>query len=84
MGPVLTDYPDRLWAKIGFGACVTREEFNNYFHGLIQAHAIAIKNARELTNPLELAHLRQMIGFRPPQSWSWAPKKLLIAAKVAE
>jgi predicted transcriptional regulator len=84
MGPVLTDYPERLWAKVAFGACVTREEFYSYFHGLTHAHAIVIKNACELTYPLELADLRQMIGFRPPQSWSWAPKKLLNAAEVAE
>jgi predicted transcriptional regulator len=84
MGPVLTDSPERLWAKVAFGVCVTREEFFAYFLGLTHAHAIVVKNARELRKPLGLANLRQMIGFYPPQSWKWAPKKLLIAAEVAE
>ena len=84
MGPVLTESPERLWAKVASGACVTREEFYRYFQGLTHAHAIVIKNARELRNPLSLADLRQMIGFYPPQSWSWAPRKLLIATEVME
>src|SRR5262249_20599161 len=67
MGPVLTESPERLWAKVASGACVTRDEFYTYFQGLPYAHAIVIRNARELRNPLRLADLRETIGFYPPQ-----------------
>jgi predicted transcriptional regulator len=84
MGPVLTDCPERLWAKVASDACVSREEFCRYFHGLTQAHAIVIRNACKLTRPLKLADLREMIGFSPPQSWSWATTMLVDAVEVAE
>jgi predicted transcriptional regulator len=84
MGPVLTDHPDLLWPKIDFGASVSREEFYNYFQGSTHAHAIVIKNARKLTKELELAYLRQLMGFYPPRSWRWAPKQLQDAAEFAE
>jgi predicted transcriptional regulator len=77
VGPVVSDAPERLWKRFGSSACVSRDEFDSYFAGLSQAHAIMIQAVEELPKPLSLELLRQKVGFSPPRAWNRASRPLL-------
>jgi predicted transcriptional regulator len=72
VGKILTGSPMALWKKIGAKAGVTRAEFFAYFNGKKQAHALVIKRAWRLTEPIGLKVLRRSNGgFRPPQNFRY-------------
>jgi len=72
VGKILTASPSALWEKIGKKSGVTRAEFFTYFAGRKQAHALIIKRAWRLTNPVCLKTLRRHNGgFRPPQNFHY-------------
>jgi predicted transcriptional regulator len=56
---------------------VTQIEFDDYFRGHQQAHAIQVSCPKRLETPIKLGRLREIIGFSPPQAWVWASDKLL-------
>jgi predicted transcriptional regulator len=64
--------PASIWQKYGTKTGVTRVEFDMYFSGKEQAHALIIEEAWTLQKPVRLACLRQeKQGFRPPQSFHY-------------
>jgi len=62
---------------------VTQVEFDNYFRGNHQAHAILVSSPARLATPVTLGRLRDMIGFSPPQAWVWASDNLIEALEAA-
>jgi len=72
VGKILTASPSALWKKVGNKSGITRAEFFAYFKGKKQAHALAIKRAWPLPNPVCLKTLRRHKGgFRPPQNFHY-------------
>jgi predicted transcriptional regulator len=64
--------PDFIWKKYGKKSGVTRDEFDTYFNGKVEAHALLIEEAWMLAKPVRLACLRkEKRGFRPPQSFHY-------------
>ena len=76
-GPVITDVPENLWAKVWNFSAISRQEYDSYFAGSSVAHAIALTEPRELESAISLVDLRKAIGFAPPQSWQRASTDLL-------
>jgi predicted transcriptional regulator len=79
MGPIRSDTPDALWSLVSRCSRVSHEEYDAYFAGAVQAHAIEISRVREMEPELTLARLRRDAGFVVPQSWAWASTRLLEA-----
>jgi len=66
-----------LWHRHRVAACVPRGDFDTYFQGLDHGYAILLGHPKQLVPPVELAELRDRFGFAPPQSYQYAPQKLL-------
>jgi predicted transcriptional regulator len=72
VGKTISGKPSTIWKKFGKQTGVTRTEFNAYFAGKDQAHALMIEDAWTLPTPVQLACLRkEKQGFRPPQSFHY-------------
>jgi predicted transcriptional regulator len=82
MGPVSSHPPDTLWGQVGHRSCVSMQEYDAYFAGQKQAHGIEISCVREMPSRLTLEWLRRQADFVPPQSWAWAPERLLEALEA--
>jgi predicted transcriptional regulator len=60
--------PAAVWKAAGAAACVTREEYDCYFHHTANAVAIQIAHPKYFRRSIPLAQLRKIIsGFHPPQ-----------------
>ena len=62
--------PD-IWRRHRSGACLHKEEFENYFSGLDSGYAIVLAAAKPLPRPVGLPELRERFGFEPPQSYQY-------------
>lgn len=72
VGKILTASPSALWNKVGKSSGITRAEFFAYFKNKKRAHALVIKRAWPLPNPVGLKTLRRYKGgFRPPQNFHY-------------
>ena len=72
VGKTVSGAPSTIWRKFGKQTGVTRQEFDTYFSGKDQAHALLIEDAWKLHEPVRLACLRkEKRGFRPPQSFHY-------------
>ena len=61
-----------IWNQFGEKTGLTLAEFDTYFSGKDQAHALIIEEAWTLSKPVRLACLRkEKRGFRPPQSFHY-------------
>jgi predicted transcriptional regulator/DNA-binding XRE family transcriptional regulator len=67
----------RIWRNHRIEACVDKLEFETYFSGCDHGYAIFLNTAEPLLRPVGLAELRKRFGFGPPQSYLYAPPKLL-------
>jgi predicted transcriptional regulator len=56
-------------------ACISEPDFDDYFEGKDSGVMIWLKNIKQYKSPLPLAQLR-LLGFTPPQSFSYASPKL--------
>jgi predicted transcriptional regulator len=67
VGRIVRSSPDDLWTQFGNRACISREDYDTYFHGASEAIGlILIQIARG--KPIEIEKLRRMRdGFHPPQ-----------------
>jgi predicted transcriptional regulator len=64
--------PGAIWTEFGKQTGMTREEFDAYFRGKDEAHALVIEEAWTLPKPIRLACIRkEKRGFRPPQSFQY-------------
>jgi predicted transcriptional regulator len=82
MGPTISGDKDEIWRIAGHKACLSEDQFFNYFDGQPIAHAIFITDVREIA-PLSLELLRLEANFVPPQAWSYASDKVLRLAGVS-
>jgi len=72
VGKTFSEKPSLIWKRFGIKTGVTREEFDTYFRGKAQAHALLIEDAWTLAEPVRLACLRkEKQGFHPPQSFHY-------------
>lgn len=72
VGKTFSGTPASIWTKFGKQTGITREEFDAYFRGKGEAHALQIAEAWMLPKPVRLACLRkEKRGFRPPQSFQY-------------
>src|SRR6266404_7710232 len=44
MGPVLSGSPAQIWDRVSLSSSVSQSEFDDYFRGCWQAHAIVVSN----------------------------------------
>jgi len=72
MGPVLSGTPRDLWEKICDRACISRSDYDAYFTGRDEAHAIEVKDVEELPPVMTLARLRLEADFEPHHNYRWA------------
>lgn len=72
VGKTVSGTPDAIWRKFGKQTGTTRAEFDAYFLGKTEAHALVIEEAWTLPKPVQLACIRkEKRGFRPPQSFRY-------------
>lgn len=72
-GQVWSGSPDQIWSEVSQLAGVSRQVFDNYYHGANMAFAIQIVDVWEYAHPRSLADLRkQFPGFVVPQSYRFA------------
>lgn len=76
--------PERLWAKVGPSAGVTRTEFDDYFDGAKIAYGLHLEAVRRLPHPIPLKSLRSL-GLEPPQSFRYltGPQQYQLASTAA-
>jgi predicted transcriptional regulator len=65
------DTPERLWKKIRQKAGVTKQEFDDYFEGSVQAVAIHVHKPKRFCTPVGLGTLWEAFSIRPPQSFRY-------------
>jgi predicted transcriptional regulator len=82
MGPVLSGPPMQIWDRVAMSSSITQSEFDDYFRGCLQAHAIVVSNPIKFEKPLSLGYLRDTIRFSAPQAWVWASKDVVIAVEL--
>ena len=59
---------DELWDAFGDKVAVSRGEFDHYFAGTVDAHAIVLREVATLKRSIKLKELRRRLaGFHPPQ-----------------
>ena len=63
---------DELWNAFGDKVAVSRCEFDHYFAGTTDAHAIVLREVAPLNRSIKLKELRRRLaGFHPPQFFKW-------------
>lgn len=60
---------DALWAVARTQGSIEREAFFTYFSGLEAGHAIGLRRAIRLKNPVPLSDLIEDYGLQAPQSY---------------
>lgn len=59
---------DELWNAFSDKVAVSRCEFDHYFSGTVDAHAIVLREVAPLARSIKLNELRRRLaGFHPPQ-----------------
>jgi predicted transcriptional regulator len=72
VGETVSATPAFIWKELGKRTGLTRQEFDAYFRGVNEAHALVIEEAWTLPKPVRLASIRkEKRGFRPPQSYHY-------------
>jgi len=72
VGKTVSGKRSSIWKRFGKQTGITREEFDAYFRGKNEAHALVIEEAWTLPKPVRLACLRkEKRGFHPPQSFHY-------------
>lgn len=61
-----------LWEEVEDKACITLEEFNNYYSDIDSGIAIYFDETWEFPSPINLDILRDEMDFQPPQSFRYA------------
>jgi len=68
---------DRLWRKHGVSACVTKDFFYSYFDGTNRGFALSLLNPTSLDEPLDIRRMEDEFMVTAPQSFRYAPDKVL-------
>jgi predicted transcriptional regulator len=78
MGPIISGTPEKVWKEAGARSGTTRADFDHYFEDNDdKAHAIEMREVTEIVSRPSYHWLHDEIGFVAPNSWMWAPDKLL-------
>jgi predicted transcriptional regulator len=73
VGQVWSGSPEQIWSEVWRLAGVSRQVFDDYYHGTNVAFAIQIVDVWEYANPIGLDELRKRFpGFVVPQSYRYA------------
>lgn len=60
--------PSDIWKKYGANACISKEDFDNYFAGSEDAYAIELVDVKELSKEVKLSQIQKWLpDFRAPQ-----------------
>ena len=68
-----------IWKKFSKRACVTKPFFDSYFSGLDEGFAISLSKPVKLKIPVDVRKLEEGYSFSPPQSYCYAPDRILEA-----
>lgn len=60
-----------LWHAHGRAACISKPDFDKYFHGLNNGFAILLENVQPLSGEWKAQELRSTLGVLPPQSYRY-------------
>lgn len=60
-----------IWARYGRAACITQEDFDEYFDGLDEGYAIVLDRVKKFPREFPASDLRERFGFVPPQSFRY-------------
>jgi type I restriction enzyme S subunit len=66
---VVTESPAKLWDITHEGGAISKEAFDNYFNGLLIAHAFKFGQITKLISPIPLNIINKSI--HPPQSFRY-------------
>lgn len=61
-----------IWNKFSKDACISQNEFEEYFSGLESGYALKLGNPRWFSREIGLQELRKRFAFEPPQSFLYA------------
>jgi len=71
---IIKDTPLELWNKVEKDACITKNDFFEYFKNYENGYGIVIKNIKNI-KPIELQNLKlNLSGFYPPQTYCYIDK----------
>jgi predicted transcriptional regulator/DNA-binding XRE family transcriptional regulator len=73
---VLQGSPSSIWASFEKEACITKPDFETYFHGVDKGYVIKLSNSVQFKRRIELSELRERFNFEPPQSYLYATPQL--------
>lgn len=62
----------QMWKEHGKAACISKQDFNDYFSGQEFGFALRFRTARPFKEVIQLNELRERFGFEPPQSFVYA------------
>ncbi|MCK5374100.1 MAG: GNAT family N-acetyltransferase [Alphaproteobacteria bacterium] len=67
-----TDTPEKIWKKYGNKCGISKTDFDTYFSGALEAHALHISNAKRLNKKVKLGEIKKLFdGFTPPQYYRY-------------
>ena len=66
---VIENSPSHVWEKTHIGSGISKEYFDAYFKNYHMAHAIKIKDARQLAVPIDPKTV--LDNFRAPQNFMY-------------
>lgn len=68
---------DMLWKKYNRKACVSKDFFFDYFNGRDLGFALSLKEPTQLIEPLDIKRMEEEFFVSAPQSFRYAPEKVL-------
>jgi predicted transcriptional regulator len=73
-----------LWKLHGRASCVDELHFTEYFAGREIGYGVHLTQCTPLARALPLTDLRSTFAFTAPQSWAYAPSKLVASVGMPE
>lgn len=67
----------QLWRQHGVAACVSKKEFDKYFHGIKFGFAVLLDKIKLLNPQIAANDLQKEYGIVPPQSYRYLHKECI-------
>jgi predicted transcriptional regulator len=61
----------QIWRQYGHDACISKKDFDEYFHALKYGFAILLADVKALRKQVTALDLERMFGFVAPQSFCY-------------
>ncbi|MDZ5447389.1 hypothetical protein U2F26_32575 [Micromonospora sp. 4G57] len=71
LGSTTVCAPDDGWRRFSQQFGLSRDEYDAYLDGALNAHLLHLTTVNRLNEPLPLRHLREQAPFHPPQSFRY-------------